>query len=105
MNCVRALLSTLLLCASCSAINAQGGQASPPPARARADYPTPVEGDFTIRDFRFKSGETLPELRQHYTTVGTIARDAAGRVTNAVLIMHGTGGTGRAFLREQFAGV
>ncbi|MDE2163736.1 MAG: alpha/beta fold hydrolase [Alphaproteobacteria bacterium] len=63
------------------------------------------EGDFTVRDFRFQSGETLPELRLHYTTLGTPRRDAAGHVTNAVLILHGTGGDGHQFLRPQFADV
>jgi homoserine O-acetyltransferase len=105
MGCKRVGLWIVLIVALCAATYAQGGQTSPAPTQARADYPPPVEGDFTIRDFRFKSGETLPELKQHYTTVGTVARDASGRVTNAVLILHGTGGTGRAFLREQFAGV
>jgi homoserine O-acetyltransferase len=64
----------------------------------------PVEGDFVIRNFRFTSGETLPELRLHYRTYGTPRRDADGRVTNAVLIMHGTGGTGAQFVRDAFAG-
>jgi homoserine O-acetyltransferase len=68
-------------------------------------YPTPIEGDYTVNDFVFKSGEKLADLRLHYTTIGTPARDVSGRVNNAVLIMHGTGGTGRAFLDEQFAGV
>jgi homoserine O-acetyltransferase len=63
------------------------------------------EGDFVIRDFRFASGETLPELRLHYTTLGSPARDAAGVVRNAVLILHGTGGSGRAFLNAPFGGV
>jgi homoserine O-acetyltransferase len=63
------------------------------------------EGDFVIPDFHFQSGETLPRLRLHYTTLGTPARDANGRVTNAVLILHGTGGDGHQFLRPQFAGV
>jgi homoserine O-acetyltransferase len=62
------------------------------------------EGDFTIRDFTFHTGEKLPELRMHYTTLGAPARDAAGHVRNAVLIMHGTTGSGRAFLSPQFAG-
>jgi homoserine O-acetyltransferase len=66
---------------------------------------TPEEGDFVVRDFHFRSGETLPELRLHYTTLGRPVRDASGKVTNAVLIMHGTGGTGRQFLSPQFAGV
>src|SRR4029077_3744423 len=64
-----------------------------------ADYPAPVEGDFLAKNFKFGSGEVLPELKLHYTTVGTLRGD------NAVLILHGTGGTGRAFLSEQFAGV
>jgi homoserine O-acetyltransferase len=65
----------------------------------------PAEGDFLVHDFRFKSGESLPELRLHYATLGKPARDAQGRVTNAVLILHGTGGSGRQFLQPQFAGV
>ncbi|HWE53196.1 MAG TPA: alpha/beta fold hydrolase [Bryobacteraceae bacterium] len=63
-----------------------------------------TQGDWVARDFAFKSGERLPELRLHYITIGTPARDAAGHVTNAVLIMHGTGGTGAAFLGAGFAG-
>jgi homoserine O-acetyltransferase len=63
------------------------------------------EGDYVVRNFRFASGETLPELKLHYTTLGSPAHDAKGRVTNAVLILHGTGGDGHQFLRPQFAGV
>ncbi len=73
-------------------------------AQTPATYPAPVEGDYVARDFHFGSGETLPELRLHYTTIGTPARDANGRVSNAVLIMHGTGGSGRGFLSPTFAG-
>ncbi len=69
-----------------------------------ADYPTPTEGDFTIRDFKFQSGETLPELRLHYRTLGTPQKDAHGKTTNAVLIMHGTTGSGAQFIRPEFAG-
>jgi homoserine O-acetyltransferase len=75
-----------------------------PLATRAADYPTPLEGDYTIRDFRFASGETLPELRLHYRTLGQPQRDAAGKVSNAVLILHGTGGSGAQFLRPEFAG-
>jgi homoserine O-acetyltransferase len=64
-----------------------------------------TEGDFVLRDFGFASGETLPELRLHYTTLGTPARDTAGVVRNAVLVLHGTGGSGRSFLNETFGGV
>jgi len=63
------------------------------------------EGDFVARDFKFRSGESLTELRLHYTTLGEPARDANGRATNAVLILHGTGGNGRQFQRPQFADV
>ncbi len=64
-----------------------------------------TEGDFQIRDFKFDSGETLPVLKLHYRTLGQPVRDARGRVTNAVLIMHGTGGTGAGFLSDNFGGV
>jgi len=63
-----------------------------------------VEGDYVAHDFKFKSGEQLPELRLHYRTLGKLARDAQGRATNAVLILHGTGGSGQQFLQPQFAG-
>jgi len=64
---------------------------------------TAREGDYVAKDFKFASGETLPELRLHYRTLGKAARDARGRVSNAVLILHGTGGTGAQFLAPQFA--
>jgi homoserine O-acetyltransferase len=66
--------------------------------------PTPKEGNYVSHDFLFKSGETLPELRMHYATLGTPVRDASGRVTNAVLLLHGTTGAGGQFLVPQFAG-
>jgi homoserine O-acetyltransferase/O-succinyltransferase len=69
-----------------------------------SDYPKPTEGDFTIRDFKFQSGETLPELRIHYRTLGKPEKDAQGKTTNAVLIMHGTTGSGAQFIRPEFAG-
>jgi homoserine O-acetyltransferase len=67
-------------------------------------YPAPVEGDFSVKDFRFASGETLPELRIHYRTVGTPRKDPDGVVRNGVLILHGTGGSGRGFLGGGYAG-
>ena len=66
---------------------------------------TPLESDYVSREFHFKSGETLPELRLHYMTFGKAERDASGKVTNAVLLLHGTGGTGHQFLAPQFADV
>jgi homoserine O-acetyltransferase len=61
------------------------------------------EGDYLVKDFRFASGETLPEVRLHYRTLGTPERSAAGVVKNAVMLLHGTGGSGTQFLQPQFA--
>src|SRR5437667_7948942 len=69
-----------------------------------ADYPAPTEGDYTIRDFPFASGEILPELRLHYRTLGKLEKNAQGKTTNAILIMHGTTGSGAQFIRSEFAG-
>jgi homoserine O-acetyltransferase len=71
---------------------------------AAADYPTPVDGDVTFRDFRFSSGQTLPEIRIHYRTLGTPKRDDQGVVRNAVLVLHGTGGEGGSLVRRGGAG-
>ena len=62
-----------------------------------------TEGEYVAHDFSFKSGEKLAELRLHYRTLGKPARDANGHVNNAVLILHGTGGSGAQFLQPQFA--
>jgi homoserine O-acetyltransferase len=66
--------------------------------------PVPAQGDFTIRNFKFDSGDVLPELKLHYRTLGTPRRDGSGIVRNAVLVMHGTGGSGGGFMSDQFAG-
>jgi homoserine O-acetyltransferase len=65
--------------------------------------PATTEGDFAVHNFSFRSGESLPEVRLHYTTLGKPVRDKQGRTTNAVLILHGTGGTGHQFLQPYFA--
>ncbi len=69
-----------------------------------AVWPEPGEGDFVVKNFHFASGETLPELNLHYRTLGTVQRDKQGHTTNAVLIMHGTGGAGTQFLNDRFGG-
>src|SRR6266853_4622666 len=69
-----------------------------------ADYPAPTEGNFNARDFKLASGATLPELRVHYRTLGKPVKDDKGVVRNAVLIMHGTTGSGAQFIRPEFAG-
>jgi homoserine O-acetyltransferase/O-succinyltransferase len=80
---------------------AQTAQPTPVPQ----NYPAPVEGDCVIPNFHFRSGETLPELKIHYRTIGTPVRDNSGVVRNAVLIGHGTGGAGTQFLSPQFGNV
>ena len=74
------------------------------PALAQSPYPAPVEGDFIARDFAFASGDRMPEVKIHYRTVGTPRKDGDGVVRNGVLILHGTGGTGRGFLSDSYAG-
>lgn len=75
------------------------------PALAQTDYAARlVEGDVVLKNFRFGAGEQMDALRMHYATLGEPRRDAAGRVINAVMALHGTGGSGRQFLAPQFAG-
>ena len=94
--------SVLLVIFLCIVAIAGFAQTSNPPPR---NYSAPVEGDYVIENFRFHSGETLPELRIHYRTIGSPTRNGSGLVNNAVLIGHGTGGAGTQFLSPQFANV
>ena len=66
-------------------------------AASAADYPAPKEDDWIARDFRFHTGEVMPELRLHYRTLGNSSGEPA-------LILHGTGGSGANFLTPAFAG-
>ena len=86
------------LCGARPALAQQAAQQAGP-------APATIEGDYVAHDFHFKSGETMAELRLHYTTLGKPVRDAKGHTTNAVLIMHGTGGSGHSLLVPMFAGV
>jgi homoserine O-acetyltransferase len=95
---MRQILAGILLLAC---LSAQAQQ----PEHTAVPWPTPHEGDFAVHNFAFKSGEMLPEVRMHYATLGKPAKDADGRTSNAVLILHGTSGTGKQFLRDIFAGV
>jgi homoserine O-acetyltransferase len=105
------LTFTLFLLADAGAVivhpvarQGQNGNQTRPPSGS-ATFPPPVEGDFTVRNFHFQDGETLPELRLHYRALGSPHRDVRGLVDNAVLIMHGTGGSGSQFMSNGFAGV
>ena len=73
------------------------------PAAQPAPYPAPVAGDFILKNFHFRTGETM-DVRMHYRTVGTLKKDAQGVATNVVLVMHGTGGSGASFISDIFAG-
>lgn len=85
----------VLLAAACAAVA---------PVSAQTVWPNQREADFVVRNFRFATGETLPELRLHYITLGTPRRDAAGAVANGVLLLHGTGGTSTSWLQASLAG-
>lgn len=74
------------------------------PSSARAQAVPPLEGDYVARNYRFTGGETLPEVRIHYRTLGQPRKGPDGSVTNGVLILHGTGGSGSGFLGQNYAG-
>src|SRR5579859_8173159 len=99
VRCARLIPIIIAVC-FCLVSACVSQQSSPQPATKLS----PVEGHYVSRDFHFKSGEVLAELRLHYMTLGKPERDAQGKVTNAVLLLHGTGGSGRQFLQKQFAG-
>ena len=85
------LISRLALAASLILVPSMSLQA------IAADYPTPKSADWIARDFRFHTGEALPELRIRYTTIGEPTGEP-------VLVLHGTAGSGPALLNPEFAG-
>lgn len=94
--------AALLMLAAAHAGAPQAKAPAPAPAPAPPAWPV-TEGDATLRDFRFGTGETLPDIRMHYRTLGMPHRDASGEIDNAVMLLHGTGGTGAQFLVPQFS--
>jgi homoserine O-acetyltransferase/O-succinyltransferase len=74
------------------------------PTTAAQGFPAAVERDFIVKNYTFASGESLPEVKLHYRTVGEPRKDPDGAVRNGILILHGTGGTGRGFLGNGFGG-
>ena len=91
-----ALTQRLALAAALSSAVTSTALAAPP-------YPGQQEGDFVAKAFRFQDGSTLPEVKLHYLTLGTPRRDAAGHVANAVLLLHGTSSTSKAWLSATMA--
>ncbi|MBB3693680.1 alpha/beta fold hydrolase [Sphingomonas sp. BK580] len=103
---IRSLLALIGLAASPALAQQQGQRppitaAAPQPAAART-WPT-READAELRDVTFAAGGTMARVRLHYTTLGTPHRDSRGDIDNAVMVLHGTGGTGKQFLQPQFA--
>jgi homoserine O-acetyltransferase/O-succinyltransferase len=103
---IRFLLALIGLAASPALAQQQGQRppiaaAAPQPAAARV-WPT-READAELRDVAFAAGGTMARVRLHYTTLGTPHRDSRGDIDNAVMVLHGTGGTGKQFLQPQFA--
>ncbi len=93
---------TLMLALAAQALSPQTGWSGGPAPAAKTAWPT-HEQDVMLKDFRFRDGESLPELRMHVTTLGSPHRNAKGAIDNAVMVLHGTGGDGHQFLRPQFA--
>ena len=93
----RGLFRSLVLCTAVARVLTAQGAGNP-----WANVGT--QGDAQLRNFTFLAGGQLDTLRVHYTTLGTRRRDASGTVRNAVLVLHGTGGTGRGFLNPTYAG-
>jgi len=85
------------------ALALQASSAAAPPPAPSPQWQT-TEADFVAREMHFGSGESLPEVRIHYATLGRPHRNARGEIDNAVVLLHGTGGTGHQFLAPQFAG-
>jgi len=101
-------LAVVLATTAAPARNAAAAKSKPAAKPAATPAPPPMrprEGDFVLRDFKFRSGESLTELKIHYLALGRPLRDSSGSIANAVLVLHGTGGTGRQFLSPQFANV
>ena len=74
------------------------------PCAAEVDYVAQLsQGDAILKNFTFADGEKVASLKIHYATLGTPRRDATGQIVNAVMVLHGTGGSGQQFLQPQFA--
>lgn len=73
------------------------------PLGAQSPFPNPVERDFVAKDFRFQNGQVLPEVRIHYRTIGDPIRDGSGRITNGVLLLHGSSGDATQLMASSFS--
>ncbi len=95
------LLSSL---SATTQVRAQAPASAVPATPPAASWPT-ADGTVVLQNFRFGTGETLPELRLHYITLGTPHRNAAGHTDNAILLLHGTGGNAHSLMNPVFSNV
>ncbi len=96
---------TLFVTLSAGAVgHTQNAPSSAPAPQAAVAWPT-ADGTVKLTNFRFGTGETLPELRLHYITLGTPHRNAAGHTDNAILLLHGTGGNAHSLMSPLFSNV
>jgi homoserine O-acetyltransferase len=98
------IAAVMFLLSGLFATNHVNSQAPAPPAAAAGSWPF-AEGTVSLTNFRFGTGETLPELRLHYITLGTPHRNAAGYTDNAILLLHGTGGNAHSLMNPVFSNV
>src|SRR5580704_81280 len=92
-----------LLTVFCLQLSLTFAQEVATPNAANPDPLVTAENDFILKDFHFADGESLPELKLHYRTIGHPASSSpGGEVKNAVLLIHGTTGTGKEFLAQSF---
>ncbi len=103
---MRIPLLAALFAGCASIVPAQTMSAPPATAQPQPQINWPAQdGSVTLPNFKFGSGETLPELKLHYLTLGTPHRNSAGHVDNAVLLLHGTGGNAHTLLNPIFSNV
>ena len=99
------IAATLLLAAAAHSQTMSMPAATPPAAQAQPTKWSTADGVVNLPNFRFGTGETLPQLKLHYLTLGTPHRNTAGHVDNAILLLHGTGGDAHSLLNPIFSNV
>jgi len=94
---VRALIVTVVIAAALPALAQEAAD------KPNTNWPGYQEGDYVVNNYKFASGENLPEVKLHYRTIGTAKKNEAGEVVNAVLLLQGNTGTGANWFRPTLA--